>query len=205
MEVIVAPNNIDINSNFKLSVFLAGGITNCHDWQSEVIEYLKHYETNNKLDLRVYNPRRPSFNIETDDPEEQIRWEYNNIKSSQIFSMYFCNSESDQPICMYELGMHLGRIKENPSYAIRGFNSFLNKTYNTIISVEDGYKRANDVIIQTKLACLDTIKVHLHATPESHAKLIIDEYNSIMDRINYNSFVLGLDTVATSSDKNEVV
>ena len=183
MEVIIAPNKINPYSDFKLSVFLAGGITNCHDWQSEVIEYLKQYEVNNKLDLRVYNPRRPNFNIETDDSEEQIRWEYNSIKSSQIFSMYFCNSESDQPICMYELGMHLGRI----GYIARNCLSSLYGSLNTIISVEDGYKRANDVIIQTKLACLDTIKVHLHATPESHAKLIIDEYNSIMNRIKYNN------------------
>ena len=201
MEVIIAPNKTNPYSDFKLSVFLAGGITNCHDWQSEVIEYLKQYEVNNKLDLRVYNPRRSSFNIETDDPEEQIRWEYNNIGSATIFSMYFCNSESDQPICMYELGMHLGRI----GYIADSSLSLVYENYNTIISVEDGYKRANDVIIQTKLACTDTVKVHLHATPESHAKLIIDEYNSIMDRINYNSFVLGLDTVAISSDKNEVV
>jgi hypothetical protein len=175
MEVVIAPNERTLH-RAKLSVFLAGGITNCHDWQSEVIEYLKQYEVNNELDLRVYNPRRPNFNIETDDPEEQIRWEYNNIKSATIFSMYFCNSESDQPICMYELGMHLGRKENFINYDPRGFI--------TIISVEDGYKRANDVIIQTKLACPDdAIKahVHLHATPESHAKLIIDEYNIIMN------------------------
>jgi hypothetical protein len=174
-----------------ISVFLAGGITNCRDWQSEVIEYLKQYEVNNELDLRVYNPRRPNFNIETDDPEEQIRWEYNNIGSATIFSMYFCNSESDQPICMYELGMHLGRIGHITVSSL----SLVYENYNTIISIEDGYKRANDVIILTKLACLDAIKVNLHATPESHAKLIIDKYNSIMDRVKYNMFVLGLDTV----------
>ena len=95
--------------------------------------------------------------------------------------MYFCNSESDQPICMYELGMRLGKIVENP----HGFLSLLNGTHNTIISIENGYKRANDVTIQTRLACADTIKVHLHATPESHAKLIIDEYNSIKNRVKY--------------------
>jgi hypothetical protein len=191
MEVVIAPNKINPYSGFKLSVFLAGGITNCRDWQSEVIEYLKQYEVNNELNLRVYNPRRPNFNMETDDPEEQIRWEYSNIESTEIFSMYFCNSESDQPICMYELGMHLGRIGHITDSSL----SLVYENYNTIISIEDGYKRANDVIIQTKLACLDAIKVNLHATPESHAKLIIDEYNSIMDRVKYNMFVLGLDTV----------
>lgn len=183
MEVIIAPNKKNVYSGYKPSVFLAGGISNCQDWQSEVIEYLKQYEVNNKLDLRVYNPRRPNFNIETDDPEEQICWEYNNIKSAEIFSMYFCNSESDQPICMYELGMRLGRIVEDPYR----FLTLLNGTYNTIISVEDGYKRTNDVIIQTRLACADTIKVHLHATPESHAKLIIDEYNSIKNKVKYHN------------------
>ena len=183
MEVIVAPHIDNLYDFPNITVFLAGGITNCRDWQSEVIEYLKQYEVNNKLDLRVYNPRRPNFNIETDDPEEQIRWEYSNIESTEIFSMYFCNSESDQPICMYELGMRLGRIDSNP----HSYISPLNGSYNTIISVEDGYKRSNDVVIQTRLAFANAIKVHLHATPESHAKLIIDEYNSIKNKVNYNN------------------
>ena len=179
MKVITAPEQLD--SNNYISVFLAGGITDCPNWQNEVIEYLRYYEINNKLDLIVYNPRRKFFDINKDDPEEQIKWEYNAINKADIFSMYFCNSESDQPICMYELGMRLGKIVENP----HGFLSLLNGTHNTIISIEDGYKRTNDVIIQTRLACADTIKVHLHTTPESHAKLIIDEYNNIKNRVKY--------------------
>ena len=178
MEVIVAPHIDNLYDFPNITVFLAGGITNCHDWQSEVIEYLRLYDINNKLNLKVFNPRRPDFNIEVDDPVEQIRWEYDMINNrTDIFSMYFCNSESDQPICMYELGMRLGRITEHPYRFTTEYES-----YNTIISVEDGYKRANDVLIQTELAVSRNIKVNLHANPKNHADLIIKEYEKIMKR-----------------------
>ena len=71
---------------------------------------------------------------------------------------------------MYELGVRIGRI------ASRGFDH--SKGYRTIISIEDGYKRADDVIIQVGLALPD-MKINLHATPASHAQLIIEEYNNI--------------------------
>ena len=67
MKVITALEEID--SNNRISVFLAGGITDCPDWQSEVIKYLRRYEINNKLDLVVYNPRRKFFDIYNDDPQ----------------------------------------------------------------------------------------------------------------------------------------
>ena len=171
MDVITAPELV-LFEYTKISVFLAGGITNCRNWQREVIEYLRQYDINNSLNLRVFNPRRDNFDITKDDPEKQIRWEYATINyRADIFSMYFCNSESDQPICMYELGMHLGKLSEK----IRG--DVWDHGLRTIISVEDGYKRANDVLIQTDLVLGSALKVNLHATPESHAQLIIDEYN----------------------------
>lgn len=168
MEVITAPTK-DIY-NWKTSVFLAGGITDCPDWQSEVIKYLEKYDLNTRIRLKVYNPRRKNFDIHKDSAEEQIKWEYDMINRSDIFSMYFCNSDSVQPICMYELGVRIGRI------AGRGFDH--SKGYRTIISIEDGYKRADDVIIQVGLALPD-MKINLHATPASHAQLIIEEYNNI--------------------------
>jgi hypothetical protein len=167
MEVVVAPAK---NSyNWKTSVFLAGGITDCYDWQSDVIDCLKRYD--NSLNLIVYNPRRANFDINNDSAREQIEWEYDTINNkSDIFSMYFCSSESDQPICMYELGMRLGKL--NREYSPFG--------YRTIISIEDGYKRANDIIVQTKLA-VPKLKINLHANPVSHANCIIEEYNRFKD------------------------
>ena len=168
MKVIVAPNEIPCD-NFK--VYLAGGITNCHNWQKDVIEYIRKQDVDNKLEkLTLCNPRRDNFDIAKDDPFDQIIWEQDAINyKTNIFSMYFCNSESDQPICMYELGVRIARITD-------GFYS----RDNLIISIENGYKRTNDVVIQTKLELPDFI-INMNATPESHAKLILDKYYKILE------------------------
>ena len=142
MKLITAPE-IYTPKEGEYAVFLAGGITGCHDWQSRVINYLKDFHHTDNL--VIFNPRRDNFPI--DDPnavEEQIKWEFDHIEKSDLFTMYFCNSESDQPICMYELGRNLVRWQERfpEDYHMR-----------IIISIETGYKRTKDVEIQSKLAC----------------------------------------------------
>jgi len=127
MELFTAPEKIETK---LLTVFLAGGITNCPNWQQEIIKLL---EGN---DIAVLNPRRENFPIH--DPkasEEQITWEFHALNNSDIFSMWFTSGVSDQPICMYELGRHLA----------------LKKPEKIVIGVEEGYKRKQDVYIQTKL------------------------------------------------------
>ena len=112
----------------------------------------------------VFNPRREHFPI--DDPnasKEQIEWEFHWLERMHIFSMYFSAGESVQPICMYELGRNLVRMKEQ------------GHTNRCIISVEKGYKRESDVVIQTKLAIGDG-HVILNATPKMHAQMIVNEY-----------------------------
>ena len=145
----------------EVSCFLAGGITDCPNWQKEVIEELSKYEDTDTL--VVFNPRRENFPIH--DPNasaEQIAWEFEYLNKSDIFSMYFDGGESLQPICLYELGRHLTR------------NSV------KVISVQDGYKRANDVIIQTKLAT--GIDVFQHSNPKEHAKEIYKAYKALADK-----------------------
>jgi hypothetical protein len=121
-------------------VFLAGGITNCPDWQQDVRKIL------GDLDLPEFylvNPRRDNFPIH--DPNaalEQITWEFHALNQSNIFSMWFSNAESDQPICMYELGRHLVRFGD-------GMIDYV------CIGVEPGYRRSQDVAIQTQLAMSD--------------------------------------------------
>lgn len=116
------------------SVFLGGGILNCPPWADEVIKELA--DTN----CVAYNPRRKDFDI--NDPsveQEQIEWEFTALAIADIFSMWFCNASSDQPICLYELGRHL---------TIRQRNNDLDSV---VIGVEPGYKRERDVYIQTAL------------------------------------------------------
>lgn len=83
--------------------------------------------------------------------------------------MYFAESNSDQPICMYELGRNLVRMQDRFPDEVR-----------SIISVEDEYSRKEDVIIQSRLTetriCLNTDNV----SPELHAKYIYDTYSSLI-------------------------
>jgi hypothetical protein len=139
-------------------VFLAGGITNCPDWQQRVIKELKACDGG-----VLFNPRREDFNIH--DPNaagEQIKWEYDALMMCDIFTMWFCNAPSDQPICMYELGRYfcryqLGRIKK------------------VVIGVEPGYKRAMDVLMQLRLA---DPSVHVFQDFEAYISMVKETIGS---------------------------
>jgi hypothetical protein len=162
MRIITAVENFESELlNGDITCFLAGGITKCWDWQKAVIAEL------NKFDLPdhfvIFNPRREKFPI--NDPNasfEQISWEFKYLNSCDIFSMYFVNSESDQPICMYELGRNLMRMKL--MYPISCVNR-------VIITCEDGYSRYNDVKIQSRLA-LGADVLTPNPSAKSHAEEI---------------------------------
>lgn len=141
MRVITAIEDYQLKDG-EVSVFLAGGITNCFEWQDEVIDILRKREYTDKL--VIFNPRRKNFPI--GDPtasHDQITWEFKQLEKMDIFSMYFCGGISDQPICMYELGRNIVRMQ----------NRFpADWEERIIVSVEDNYKRKDDVFIQTDLA-----------------------------------------------------
>lgn len=147
----------------RTGIFLAGGITNCPNWQEKTISCLDEILTSAgwKTDrLVVYNPRRKNFPM--DDPDastEQIKWEFKALELCDIFTMYFCKGISVQPICMYELGRNLVRMKQK-------FDDWQSRV---VISVESGYQREIDVILQSKLA---GAYVFTNATPETHAQAI---------------------------------
>ena len=153
-QIIIAPS---LEKPIFPSVFLAGGITNCEDWQKEVTRELE-FE-----DISIFNPRQEHFDI-TDKlaSYKQITWEYERLEQMDIFSMYFCNANSDQPICMYELGRNIVRMQ----------NRFPNDwEKRIIISVEDGYRRKADVLIQTEL-CASKLFVDADSSPNKHAQYI---------------------------------
>jgi len=145
MKVITAVEDF-IPAENDIKVFLAGGITNCPDWQSEVITNFMTYDAKFKGeldDLVLFNTRRPNFPI--DDPNasnEQIAWEFKWLQEMDIFSMYFTAGESDQPICMYELGRNLMRMQ-----CMHG-TDFDDRI---VISCDPGYRRSTDVKIQLNL------------------------------------------------------
>ena len=174
MKVITAPQDYIPQPNDVLC-FLAGGITNCKEWQEEVIFTLKRIDGLGHL--VVFNPRRDNFPI--DDPnasEEQIAWEFNWLNRADIFSMYFCKSASDQPICMYELGRNLHKMKTDYSTSYKD---------RIVVSVEDGYKRESDVKIQTMLAV--SLEARVGMNPVCHADAIARCYRNLADRKTENS------------------
>jgi hypothetical protein len=138
--IIEAPKEIySLKNNRNKKLFLAGGITNCPDWQSEIIKLLEPIDR-----LTVYNPRRKNFPIE--DPkaaEEQITWEYNHLKDADIIVFWFSRG-SLNPIVLYELG-RWGNSSDKP----------------IIIGLDPEYERSTDVITQTLLSRgTDTPFVH---------------------------------------------
>lgn len=160
----------------EVSVFLAGGITNCWEWQDAVIAELKKKPDTNHL--VVFNPRRKNFPI--DDPnasQEQIEWEFEHLEGCDIFSMYFCAGDSDQPICMYELGRNL--ILQQAIAEDADITEFV------VISCEEGYKRKSDVLIQSELALGEDI-VDISSDKDKlikmHADKIYDAYLAWMSK-----------------------
>lgn len=146
MQILQAPDN-GLRSQGP-HIFLAGGITNCPNWQDDVIEELKKLEPiYGVLEFaQVINPRNKDFDVNDKDASlKQIKWEHYYLNKCEIISYFFCNSESVQPITLYELGRYRRRGKDQ------------------IITVEMGYKRMEDVIIQS---ALDKEEVQIYSTYE---------------------------------------
>ena len=130
-----APTYIDGDAG--KSLFLAGGITGCPNWQRGMADSL--LET---TDLTIFNPRRDNFPIH--DPsaaEVQIRWEHFYLKNASAVSFWFCK-DTVQPIVLFELGAWSMR-SDKPIF----------------VGVEPGYLREQDVRIQMQLARPEVVVV----------------------------------------------
>jgi hypothetical protein len=111
------------------SLFLAGGISGTHDWQTELVALLAD------LPLVLLNPRRRNFPM--DDPsaaQAQIEWEFHHLRRATAVVFWF-PPETLCPIALFELG---GRIAE-PRQAL-------------FVGTHPDYKRRLDIEIQLKLA-----------------------------------------------------
>jgi hypothetical protein len=97
MRYIEAPTVYQPRSGEK-SLFLAGGITDCPDWQQEVVQMLADTE------LILINPRRSQFPArDMDAIATQTKWELDHLRLSQEVLFWF-PSETLCPITLYELG-----------------------------------------------------------------------------------------------------
>lgn len=164
MIVVTAPH-LYIPRHDEITVFLAGGISGCRDWQKETIEHLYRFVGRDDNQVVVYNPRQEKFDINNPHAaSDQITWEYQYLNQVDIFSMYFVGGNQVQPICMYELG-HYTKPYGDPQ----------------VISVETDYIRKNDVIIQVALATRGFTTVHDNASPYYHAEYIFKAINQVKD------------------------
>lgn len=107
-QYIEAPNHEEIKNPH--SIFLAGGITGCQDWQKSITDKLQSFD-----DLTICNPRRANFEIfKSDanwiDSEIQIKWEYEYLRKVNQMLFWF-SYETVQPIVLFELGAALERTK----------------------------------------------------------------------------------------------
>lgn len=143
LHIITAPNEVYFEDKpWVPSIFLAGGITNCPDWQSELIEKFQareaevaHTILKDINSVVLYNPRRENFPIHDPNASEvQICWEYEHLKNADIIIFWFAKG-SLNPIVLYELG-RWGNSSKKP----------------IIIGCDPEYARTSDVRIQTNLS-----------------------------------------------------
>lgn len=126
MRYIECPNVETISPNQK-SLFLAGGITNCPNWQLEMKSMLEDTA------WTIINPRRADFDLANNSLlEPQIKWEHERLRQASAILFWF-PAQTLCPITLYELGAW----------------SMTNKQL--FVATDPEYQRRHDVIIQTKL------------------------------------------------------
>jgi len=139
MLVIQPPNEVfSARNNHSFKMFLAGGITNCPNWQQTLLTRMSREDFPY---LTVFNPRREHFDVKDIDAiEQQITWEYNKLRASNLVVFWFAKG-SINPIVLYELGMWCNSRPED----------------HCIVGVDPEYERKQDVLIQTYLARPDLV------------------------------------------------
>lgn len=123
------------------SLFLAGGISGCENWQAQLCALLQD------TDLTLLNPLRAHFPM--DDPDsarEQIEWEHTHLAAASAISFWF-PCETLCPITLFELGAW--------SY----WRSNAGQPKPLFVGVHPDYKRRQDVEIQLSLARPEIIVV----------------------------------------------
>jgi hypothetical protein len=124
MHIFTAPDT----TPEKIDLFLAGGISNCPDWQQETLDTLQQ-----NLDIVVANPRRTIYDDKAN-AVKQIEWEYEALNKAEVVSFWFPH-ETLCPITLFELG----RFSHD-------------KTKSTLVGVHPQYQRKLDIEVQLRLA-----------------------------------------------------
>lgn len=113
------------------SLFLAGGITDCEDWQEDISRTFSLYS---QKALRVFNPRRLLYKGDKLTAIQQITWEVAALDKSS-FVLFWFSKNSVCPITLFELGKALGREEQT-----------------VIVGAHPEYSRRLDLLVQIGLS-----------------------------------------------------
>jgi hypothetical protein len=141
MKYVEAPDySLEIERlNPRDNLFLAGSITGAYDWQIQMLQKTSFPDESVLDKYNVFNPRRNSFDLMNKEVEkEQITWEYHIINNKCKNILFWFSHETLAPITLYEYGRVLARFDQYD---------------NIFVGIHPEYKRKNDVLIQSELAC----------------------------------------------------
>ena len=178
MNYIEAPYPYDLDHRLETSIFLGGGITNCKNWQSDILNQL------NRLTCKytVFNPRREDWSMTQDGDEsvKQIAWEFKYIHSVDIVIFYF-SEETLCPITLFELGSAMGRNEHKTS------------PQQILVYCEENYGQKFDVQVQ-----IDQFNDRYFQNHVDKRESFLKNYT------DYNSFVNALlDVIETTRGRKE--
>lgn len=113
MEYYEAPD--DFTQATLPGIFLAGGITDCRDWQEDAVDYLKGEP------IALFNPRRRRPLVGgLAAQQEQLRWDRGAMSISKVILFWFPAGPSLQPTPILELGFWLGYWEHHRKHVLVG-------------------------------------------------------------------------------------
>ncbi|MEO7716659.1 MAG: nucleoside 2-deoxyribosyltransferase domain-containing protein [Capsulimonas sp.] len=122
--LIMTPDRLE---SPERALFLAGGVTGCPDWQSEMIQRLSH------TCWTLLNPRHARYFEDLDwSAEQQIAWEFEHLRLAEAVLFWF-PCETVCPITLFELG----------AWSMTGKSIF--------VGVHPEYSRREDIDVQMRL------------------------------------------------------
>lgn len=124
--IITSPDcGLTVGDRDTCTLFLAGGISGCGDWQAEMIRMLSGELAPGSGRISdkwtILNPRRPDYLDSPEEARKQIEWEYAHLAVADAVSFWF-PSATLCPITLLELGRWSGIAKPifvgvDPDYA----------------------------------------------------------------------------------------
>jgi hypothetical protein len=160
MKIIQSPERLT-NACYSATLFLAGGISNCPDWQKEMSEIFKQFDG----DLIVFNPRRVGdLAPDGETAKEQILWEHRYLSFCDNILFWF-PKETVCPITLFELGKYAQKFRMYDGKHI-------------FVGTHPEYTRRFDLEIQLPLIFPD-IKLHNN---------LYDLFNDVVDHFKLESY-----------------